>query len=531
MLIRVGAYADQHTLTRKPRYAHDDLEHDMADTAHTDPAHHDDEHRPGDQQHAKQEDGKQQDGTHHGDKHDDDAPFEFPELRYAHENADDPLCAAGLDRNARDLIIAAAACPESLADVEHHLATLHPRLGVTRTEGFAYCDLGIALERLPRLAELLEERPFLPMSHMKAIATAVYCLSDEHLDAFCDRLLRYLAPKRPNQALVGWRSLSKQLCHIVEVLEPAVRPPDPPDDSKPPDPAEDPAFSVDERSPNHTSFKVTLRADEGREVLDSLDAVARAHRCSRTDALLHLIRSKTRVDVVFNVFRAFDGDRAWMSGVGWLSAVATEEWTKRATHLRLSSNGSTDGYVPTDAMDAFIEGRDGICRFPGCSCPAHKADDDHVMPYDAEDPASGGPTNTANLHKLCRRHHNLKTARLWDVDAHPDGTEVWTSRDGKHTFTTMPEGPLAGFGRQTFDARLTRKTAVLREFNERRIAAEEEARRITEEALRVTDERLRADEEKYQELYGPNATHPDAHLSREEKLRKYPDVPPFGFLG
>lgn len=98
----------------------------MADTAHTDPNHHDAE------------------------------PFGFPELRYAHENADDPLCAAGLDRNARALIIAAAACPESLADVGHHLATLHPRLGVTRTEGFAYCDLGLALERLPRLAELLE---------------------------------------------------------------------------------------------------------------------------------------------------------------------------------------------------------------------------------------------------------------------------------------------------------------------------------------------------------------------------------------
>lgn len=281
VLIRVGPYDDQHILKRKPRKTHDDLEHDMADTAHTDPNHHDAE------------------------------PFGFPELRYAHENADDPLCAAGLNRNARALIIAAAACPESLADVGHHLATLHPRLGVTRTEGFAYCDLGLALERLPQLAELLEEGPFLPMSHMKVIAMAVYCLSDEHLDAFCDRLLRYLAPKRPNQALVGWRSLSKQLCHMVEVLEPAVRPPDPPDDSKPPDPAEDPAFSVDERSATHTSFKVTLRADEGREVLDSLDAVARAHRCSRTDALLHLIRSKTRVDVVFNVYRAFDGDRAW----------------------------------------------------------------------------------------------------------------------------------------------------------------------------------------------------------------------------
>lgn len=474
-------------------------------------------------------------GTHHRDDdppdgQDDGRHFEFPDFRYAHEDRGDPLCAAGLERNARDLVIAEAACPESMADVEHHLATLHPRLGITRNESFAYCDLGIALERLPRLAELLEERPFLPMSHMKAVATAVYCLADDHLDAFCDRLLRYLAPKRPRQALVGWQSLSRQLCHIVEVLQPEVRPKDPPDDSEPPDPAEDRQFNVDDRSPTHTSFRATLRADEGREFLDGLDAIARAHGCSRTEALMHLIRSKTRVQVVFNVYRAIDGGRAWMSGPGWLSGLATEEWTKRATHVRMSSNGSTDGYVPTEAMDAFIEGRDGVCRFPGCCRPAHQDDSDHVLNFDKEDPSAGGPTSTPNLHKLCRRHHNLKTSKLWDVTAFPDGTEVWTSRDGEHTFTTMPDGPLAGFGRQTFDARLTRKTAVLREFNERREAAEEEARRITEEALARRETELDAAMDMYDDLYGPDATHPDAKLTMKEKLEKYPDVPPFGSM-
>ena len=93
-----------------------------------------------------------------------------------------------------------------------------------------------------------------------------------------------------------------------------------------------------------------------------------------------------------------------------------------------------------------------------------------------------------------------------------------------------PDGPLAGFGRQTFDARLTRKTAVLREFNERREAAEEEARRITEEALARREAELDAAMDMYDDLYGPDATHPDAKLTMKEKLEKYPDVPPFGSM-
>ncbi|WP_295628249.1 HNH endonuclease signature motif containing protein [uncultured Corynebacterium sp.] len=458
---------------------------------------------------------------------DDTDPFEFPDTRYAHENRDDPLCAMGLDRNRRDLQIAELTCPDDLADVEHHLAGLAPRLGITYGAALDYCDVGIALERLPALAELLEDRPFLPWSHLKLIARAVCCLSDEHLGAFCDDLLRYLAPKKSNQVLVGFKSLHKQLAHIIELLQPEVRPKDLPDDDEPSPPAEDPSFSVDERSATHTRFTVSMRADQGREFIDSLDAIARAHDVARTEALMLLLRSTSKVEVVFNLYREFDGDRAWMSGPGWLSGIATEEWTKRITHVRLASNGSTEGYVPTEAMRAFIEGRDGVCRFPGCSHPAHKDDGDHVCTYNKENPAAGGPTITGNVHCLCRRHHNLKTSKLWDVDAHPDGTEVWTSRDGAHEFVTVPEGPLAGFGRQTFDARLTRKTAVLKEHNRLRMEAEEEARRITREALAAREAEMDAAYEMREDLFGPDGTHPDAGLSYEEKRDKYPDVPPF----
>ncbi|MFD8879325.1 HNH endonuclease signature motif containing protein [Corynebacterium xerosis] len=171
-------------------------------------------------------------------------------------------------------------------------------------------------------------------------------------------------------------------------------------------------------------------------------------------------------------------------------------------------------------MDAFVEGRDGVCRFPMCDKPAHRDDKDHVENFNHDDPEAGGPTDTGNLHCLCRRHHNVKTSKLWDVEAHPDGTEVWTSADGEHRYVTVPQGPLAGFGRQTFDARATRLTAARAEHNARRIAEEEEAKRVTKEAQ---DGAM----EKWEELYGPNASGPEAELPAEEKRKRYPDVPPF----
>lgn len=502
----------------------------MANAGPSDPTNDDNSDTNDSDTNAGDSSGTSDRNTSDSDTNDSDA-FVFPDIPYAHEDSSDAMCIAGLERNSRDLRIAEAACPDFMADVDHHLAGLAPRLGISRSAALHYCDVGVSLERLPDLAELLEGRPFLPLSHLRIIAQATLCLADEHLAALSDELLRYLAPKKNGQALIGAVTLHKHLAHVVETLQPEVRPRDLPDSDEPAPPEEETRFHVDERSSSHTSIKATFRSDLGREFLDCLDAVARAHDCSRMEAMTLLVRSTTTVQVVFNVYRAAEGGRAWMSGPGWLSEVATEEWTRRATHLRWASNGETGGYVATDAMAAFIEGRDGVCRFPGCDQPAHRGDHDHVQNFDKDDPAAGGPSSTANMHCLCRRHHNLKTSKLWDVEAHPDGHEVWSSRDGKHEFVTVPQGPLAGFGRQTFDARVTRKTATLQEFNEARVAAEEEERRITEEALAKSRAAREAEMEvaiaMYDELYGPDATHPDAKLTMKEKREKYPDVPPF----
>src|SRR5699024_10629282 len=63
-------------------------------------------------------------------------------------------------------------------------------------------------------------------------------------------------------------------------------------------------------------------------------------------------------------------------------------------------------YPASPALREAIAWRDGTCTFPTCSTPAARCDLDHQTPW------PDGPTNAANLHYLCRRHHQLKTHGL-----------------------------------------------------------------------------------------------------------------------
>jgi hypothetical protein len=82
-------------------------------------------------------------------------------------------------------------------------------------------------------------------------------------------------------------------------------------------------------------------------------------------------------------------------------------------------------YRPTKLIRRIVEAVHPICTFPGCNRRAIECDQDHRCDWGA-----GGHTSTENLHPLCRRHHNLKTKRLWNVEVNPDGSEIWTSRLG-----------------------------------------------------------------------------------------------------
>ena len=86
---------------------------------------------------------------------------------------------------------------------------------------------------------------------------------------------------------------------------------------------------------------------------------------------------------------------------------------------------STHAYRPTVALVRHVGVRDLVCRFPGCTTTAPWTDLDHRTPWPA------GPTDEPNLHCLCRHHHRAKQSGLFTVTAEPDGTTVWTTRDGR----------------------------------------------------------------------------------------------------
>jgi hypothetical protein len=109
-------------------------------------------------------------------------------------------------------------------------------------------------------------------------------------------------------------------------------------------------------------------------------------------------------------------------------AVAAPTWER----LLETSDGvpltlARSAYRPPKGLRRFICYRDGTCQFPGCPSPALRAEIDHIREWQ-----DGGPTDASNLQALCRKHHALKSLRLWrptrlEGDGVTTGDLVWTS--------------------------------------------------------------------------------------------------------
>ncbi|MGB6183429.1 MAG: HNH endonuclease signature motif containing protein, partial [Rhodococcus sp. (in: high G+C Gram-positive bacteria)] len=70
-------------------------------------------------------------------------------------------------------------------------------------------------------------------------------------------------------------------------------------------------------------------------------------------------------------------------------------------------------YRPSESLAALVTARYPVCVHPSCAVPSTDCDLDHVVPFDHDDPTTGGWTVLGNLQPLCRRHHGLKTRKQW----------------------------------------------------------------------------------------------------------------------
>lgn len=86
----------------------------------------------------------------------------------------------------------------------------------------------------------------------------------------------------------------------------------------------------------------------------------------------------------------------------------------------------TKRYSPTAAMQEHLRLLDPVCAVPGCTrntCTVGEAD--HIEEYDHRNPENGGRTAIENLHRLCWKHHDMKTRGLLDPVRNPDGSTTW----------------------------------------------------------------------------------------------------------
>lgn len=392
-------------------------------------------------------------------------------VSWRNTDPEDELSAAACMINRAHVQLALACAvdmDECVSDVQTRLAV---RLGLPEYRTITLTDIGHTFQRFTSLKKLGLTGAY-SLEIWRIVAEGLAAVSDPVATVIEPLVCKAISPTKPGQAMLGVKTIRRRIRDIVYAHEPSARPKDPDDEPLPP--GEEgatgygpiPRLDIDERQDETTDFYLSLPKLEAAELTAAIDSVRRKENCSRAEALLKLVRGESQAEITLNLYRRVDlpDSQIWAAG-GWLSPMASAEWLARVTHLQAPGKAAVAGYAPSPLIRASVEGRDGTCRFPGCDEPAHRCQLDHVKRYDHDDPASGGPSDTSNLHCLCPKHHNVKTTGAWDVTIEPDGTETWTSFGDGHTVMTTPNGPL---GRETFRHRAVRKTRVLAEYNRRR---------------------------------------------------------------
>ena len=336
--------------------------------------------------------------------------------------------------------------------------------------GFVVTDAAALDTRLPRVAALLAEGRT-DWRTVRLIITRTDLISDDKLIAKVDQSLA---------ARIGnWHGWSRQ--RIVNAVDAAVRTTDPDAARERRLEAEDKrhvginpqdngmaelygtvaasaATAFDRRL---TQLAKQVCAEDPRTMdqrrADALAALAQGHglacTCGRSECPTRSRQGDTDrnpggTKVVINVVaseQTVTGNGSgpgYLEGYGVIDAEQVRALAAAASVLvadPLTSPVQALRYQPSAALERAVWCRDLTCRFPGCSRPAVVCDLDHTVPFNHEDPASGGLTVFENLKCLCRQHHRLKTFGGWGDRQLADGTVLWTSPAGK-TYWTSPAG-------------------------------------------------------------------------------------------
>lgn len=152
----------------------------------------------------------------------------------------------------------------------------------------------------------------------------------------------------------------------------------------------------------------------------------------------HGRRTSVSVTVAATTLLGLDDSPAELGSYGPIPAGMARDLAQDATWRRILTDPATGvaldagatTYRPGADLTRTVIARDVTCTFFGCRQPAARCDLDHVAPFDPDRPTD--PQSTpANVHALCRRHHQAKTHGGWSVGRDPTtGSTWWTSPIG-----------------------------------------------------------------------------------------------------
>lgn len=358
---------------------------------------------------------------------------------YIVNDPNDPLAVKATEIRKQDYLFWNEVKPDLEEDFDISCHTLSTRTGLSerRTR-----DITMALYRLaelPLTKALQETYYFLDFSRLITIDAVLSKLGDiptAILERIDQELARYLTPTKPGQVLPSNTNLRRKLNGLIAVEDPH------PNEDKEPDAGNDSYFT-------YHSFggKAGLAVEFDEATMLAIDEhvskAAEEHNLTKAEALAKLILGEieSRAKVVLHMYRAHDQEAApaFIRGFGWVSPETADSLRPTQTRdMDLATRMESESYVTPPLIGAYVEGRDGVCRWPGCNRPAENCQKDHRI-----DHAQGGKTAGSNVASLCQHHHNIKTdgGAFYIMDPHT-GDIVWLFDDGRWEYDE-PQGPLA----------------------------------------------------------------------------------------
>ncbi|WP_456843886.1 DUF222 domain-containing protein, partial [Cellulomonas sp. P5_C6] len=168
----------------------------------------------------------------------------------------------------------------------------------------------------------------------------------------------------------------------------------------------------------------------------------------------HGQRVAVQLSVAATTLLGLDDAPGFLGSYGPVPAQVARELAQDGTWRRVLTDPDTGqvcavgttSYRPGADLTRTVQARDVTCTFPGCRQPATRCEIDHRTPYDHDRAAQDRPhpghepgqgqvhdlqTCEANLHALCKHHHQAKTEGWWNVTYNPaTGVSTWTDRHG-----------------------------------------------------------------------------------------------------